>query len=76
MNTMSVNATAAPFHAAVAEARETAQAFIEDLRQPNGSRPMPAAPGEPYAPVSPDSRPRRTLDRETPAERLHKLLAA
>lgn len=38
---MSVNATAAPFHAAVADARDTAQAFIEDLRQPNGSRPMP-----------------------------------
>jgi len=71
MNIMFVNATAAPFPAAVADARDTAQAFIEDLRQPNGSRPMPrstplarsrrtcpppacsAAPGEPYAPVSP-----------------------
>jgi hypothetical protein len=41
MNTMSVNATGAPFHAAVADARDTAQAFNEDLRQPNGSRPMP-----------------------------------
>ncbi len=35
MNTMSVNATAAPFHAAVADTRDTAQAIIEDLRQPN-----------------------------------------
>ncbi|CAM5337435.1 MULTISPECIES: hypothetical protein [Streptomyces] len=41
MNKMSVNAAAASFHAAVADASDTALAFIEDLRQPNGSRPMP-----------------------------------
>ncbi|GHA62687.1 hypothetical protein GCM10010345_78560 [Streptomyces canarius] len=49
MNTVSVNATAAPFHAAVAGARDTAQAFIEDLWQPNGSRPMPRS--TPLAPM-------------------------
>ncbi|MEV6740278.1 hypothetical protein AB0N14_26335 [Streptomyces sp. NPDC051104] len=44
MNTMSVNATAAPFHAAVADARDTAQASIEDLRQPtNASRHAPGS---------------------------------
>ncbi|MET9763745.1 hypothetical protein ABZ016_32645 [Streptomyces sp. NPDC006372] len=44
MNTMSVNATAAPFHAAVADARDTAQAFNEDLRQPtNASKHAPGS---------------------------------
>lgn len=67
MNTMSVNATAARLHAAVADARDTAQAFVEDLRQPNDSKPKHApgsqpphmrtsglscGTGEPYGPVS------------------------
>ncbi|MER5295769.1 hypothetical protein ABT382_27420 [Streptomyces pharetrae] len=35
-----VNATAVLSTAALADARDTAQACIEDLRQPNGSRLM------------------------------------
>lgn len=47
MNTMSVNATAARLHAAVADARDTAQAFVEDLRQPNDSKPKHAPGSQP-----------------------------
>ncbi|MFI9804219.1 hypothetical protein ACIHEJ_07585 [Streptomyces sp. NPDC052301] len=47
MNTMSVNATAAPFHAAVADARDTAQAFNRPAaaeRQPtNASKHAPGS---------------------------------
>lgn len=37
MGTMSVNALSAPSHAVVAGARDTAQGFIEDLRQPTSA---------------------------------------
>ncbi|MGW7718398.1 hypothetical protein ACWGKK_29375 [Streptomyces chartreusis] len=44
MNKMSVNAAAASFHAAVADASDTALAFIEDLRQPtDASRRAPGS---------------------------------